>query len=647
MVLALTGAVLGAIGASWYGPAEATLDFRHSGNPWDPEQNDVRVRFLGPGSVREERLAFFDGSRWRVRLVGRQPGVYEGEVWCNGRRAEAPKVTVRLESRVPGGFVRRAGPWGFQLDDGSLYWPLGFNLGWQSPNVPDMAQTLTEMGRAGLNWSRIWACHWDGKNPWWPNDGSVRLQRGEFWPKALDRWDQLVASAEKAGVRFQMVLFHHGQWSTRTNPNWQDNPWNQARGGFLASPVEFFTHPEAKRLAKAWLRYAVARYGHSPAILAWELFNEVEWVDAVQDGQREAVGRWMDDMAEYLRSIDPHGRLVTTSSHMDLPIYRQADYYQPHGYPPSVAALILAQRQPGDKPLFFGEVGPGDLGGAKSIQVEAVRDGIWTALFARHAGAGQYWTWDTVYRDDLWPEFRLAAEILRSSGVLRETGLSQLRPDLGAGDGGDLVLRPGAGWEDMRRYLFDLPRDADQMGLFPSYFQGKAHAPMRNQPVRFRFRASKDGELQVRAIGVASGGGRIVLRVNGIEAASKTVRNRADAREPIVARFPAGQVEVELDNDGKDWVQIGSITFRGIGPRAAAVGIGNDRLAILRIQRRVAGSEPLRLTLPRVVRGLEAELTVYELDGGRREKLRLRQAEGAWSWSGTDAILVVRSLEPR
>jgi len=629
--------------AGWFGPAEATLDARFPGNPWDPEQNDVRVRFAGPGGAVEERLAFYDGERWRVRLVAKAPGRYLGEVWRNGQKTETKPIALTLDRPLPKGFVRRGGPWGLRYDDGSLYWPVGFNLGWQSPGLPDLAETLAEMGRNGLDWSRIWACHWDGRNPWWPNDKSVKLGIGEFWPKALDRWDQLLAAAEKAGVRFQMVLFHHGQWSTRTNPNWSENPWSRANGGFLERPNEFFSDPRARKLAKAWLRYAVARYGHSPSVLAWELFNEVEWVDAVADGQKEEVGRWMDEMADYLRSIDPYRHLVTTSSHLDLPIYRKADYYQPHGYPPSVAAMVLSAAKPGDKPLFFGEVGPGDLGGSRETQVEAVRGGIWSALFAQHAGAGQYWTWDHVYRDSLMPEFRRAAEILRGSGILAQTGLSLLKPDFGAGTGGDLSLRPGAGWEPTRQFVFDLPRQAGDTGRLSSFFQGRAHPEMRREPIRLRFVAERPGEIRIRMIGLSNSGGDLSVTVNGSVAARRSYRRRSDLAEPLTAAFPAGRVEVVLDNDGPDWVQIGSIVLTGIGERASAVGIGNDRIALIRLQRNDSLSEPLGLRLPRLMRGGEANVECFDLDSGERLARRLPQPGGPLPLVARDAILVVRA----
>jgi len=54
----------------------------------------------------------------------------------------------------------------------------------------------------------------------------------------------------ESGVRFQLVLFHHGPWSSRVNSNWGENPWNVKNGGFLAKPDDFFTNQRPSRSAK-------------------------------------------------------------------------------------------------------------------------------------------------------------------------------------------------------------------------------------------------------------------------------------------------------------------------------------------------------------------------------------------------------------
>ena len=138
------------------------------------------------------------------------------------------------------------------------------------------------MHAAGLNWTRIWSNSWDGKNPYVPQSTATKIPLGTMYEPALDRWDMILNECEKDDIKFQFVLFHHGEFSTTTDPNWREHPWNKANGGFLADPTDFFINPQAKELSKEWFRYAVARWGHSPAIMAWELFNEVQWVDAAK-----------------------------------------------------------------------------------------------------------------------------------------------------------------------------------------------------------------------------------------------------------------------------------------------------------------------------------------------------------------------------
>lgn len=81
--------------------------------------------------------------------------------------------------------------------------------------------------------------------------------------------------AERHGIYFQLVLQHHGQYTT-TNSNWDENPWNAENGGFLNTPEEFLTSERAKELTRRKYRYIMARWSYSPQIMAWELFNEVQ-----------------------------------------------------------------------------------------------------------------------------------------------------------------------------------------------------------------------------------------------------------------------------------------------------------------------------------------------------------------------------------
>ena len=128
----------------------------------------------------------------------------------------------------------------FAFDNGEPYYPLGYNLGWVNATGLALPESLALMGQNGGNWARIWMCHFSqGMNLDWPPGSQVPL--GELSLDVARRWDKAVAAAQQHGVYLQIALQHHGQYSTQTNPNWSQNPWNKGQSGWLESPEAFFT----------------------------------------------------------------------------------------------------------------------------------------------------------------------------------------------------------------------------------------------------------------------------------------------------------------------------------------------------------------------------------------------------------------------
>ena len=162
---------------TWYGPATATFEVQFSGNPYDPAENDVHVVFMGEKGQKEDRLAFFDSEQgaWKAVLVAKEPGTYRAELIRNGATsAEAAKEGF-LEIRNPleKGYIGLDPKSSnrFRFSDGTPYYPMGFNMAWHNGSDIPLDEQIVKSGKSGVNWSRIWACHWDGKNPWWPNEG--------------------------------------------------------------------------------------------------------------------------------------------------------------------------------------------------------------------------------------------------------------------------------------------------------------------------------------------------------------------------------------------------------------------------------------------------------------------------------------------
>ena len=623
----------------WYGPTTATLPITVPGNPYDAETNDVRVVFVGNDGSRYERLAYFDGATWRATLTAPTSGTFAVNVMRNGQRVEATIAPIELKAKTTRSYVRKGGSWGLVTSDGKPYWPLGYNVAWTDDRVPDIAAELRAMGAAGANWSRVWTSFWDGKagymTPEFVRDGTIDL-------RAWAKWDPIVTAAEEAGVPFQFTLFHHGPWSSDVNTNWPDSPWNAKNGGFLAKPEDFFTDPKAMKLAKVVVRYTVARYAHSPGIMAWEIFNEVEWVDGIKRDP-ENVGRWHDAMATYIRSLDPYRHLITTSSGLDLPIWRQMDIWEPHGYPPAVGPFLLSTPVRRDRPFFFGEIGPKDLDGSKPVQVEAIRAAVWNALFMGHSGAAQYWSWDNVARDGLREEYAKARAILDRSGVIARGPLPLRTVDARSGSGADLRVVPSAGWAKSGRTAFDLPADAGAVATLPNYYQGQSHRDMMPTNATFAFTADRAGEARVNVLEAAGGGGNLELRLDGQRAARREFLAGSKGGETLVAKFGPGRHTLELVNDGADWVNLGGLSFSGIGPNVTAVGMGNAAFAMARLVRQDAsGSPAVKVSLADLgVKG-RATVEVTDLDTGKTRNITLDPTKDRLPMTERDVVLVVR-----
>ncbi|HTL53542.1 MAG TPA: hypothetical protein VL860_13280, partial [Planctomycetota bacterium] len=264
--------------------------------------------------------------------------------------AGAGTVKVGAPAGAPIKYVRvsKADPNTFEFDDGSFFYPVGVNA--RSPSdarVPfkptkdtlpyddnffamlDKRATyqfddfFQAYATHGINWARVWMSSWWLALEWrrdYPGYGGV----GDYNQIHAARLDHLLAEAEKNGVYVQLTLNNHGMYSPEIDTQWADNPYNKALGGPCASMMDFFSQAEAQKDHLARLRYVVARWGQSPAIHAWEILSEVEFVGEYAphyaDFERGLNGRkaevldgWHREVADWLKQWDVQGHHIVTT----------------------------------------------------------------------------------------------------------------------------------------------------------------------------------------------------------------------------------------------------------------------------------------------------------------------------------------------
>ncbi len=391
-------------------------------NPYDPANIRVDGRFTSPSgatvvvpgfyyrdySYGGGRLRAGDEWSWRVRFTPTEVGEWQYQVLATTlkgtTRSQTGTFTVTPSDNP--GFVRvdPRNPRYFAFDDGTPYFPVGENIGWSSGDpIASYATWLDKLSTAGGNFARVWMAPW-GFDIEWSDTGLGNYDNRQGAAYQLDQVMDLMAQHH---VYVMLSLLNHGQFSTTTNPEWDENPFNAANGGPLQNPQDFATNPEAIRLWNQRLRYIAARWGYSPNIMTWEWWNEVNWTPLVD---ADLLAPWAARSAAYLRSLDPYRHLISTSGSPleDETVWGQAnmDFTQAHRYDMDDLLLTFSQIIPNwlarypNKPFLMGEFGRNSDPSESDPQGVELHLGLWDAPMNGAAGTAMTWWWDS-YIDPL------------------------------------------------------------------------------------------------------------------------------------------------------------------------------------------------------------------------------------------------------
>jgi hypothetical protein len=316
---------------------------------------------------------------------------------------------------------------------------MGINLGWYGKlGTQDFFNWFKHLNAVSANHARLWMA------PWSFSLHTTSMDDFDSRQNIAIRLDKVFDKAEEYGIYLQLVLLNHGQFSAVTNPYWGSNPYNSANGGILDFPIQFFTNMEARRIYKNELRFIIARYGYSEHLMAWELFNEVDWIDGYNAW---IVSRWHKDIGEFIKGIDPYKHLVTTSyktvGHTDAYSYAVFDFVSVHTYDyhntPFYTKLINETtnlRNKYLKPVLHGEIGIEWRSGNGTYLLDhtgiTLRQGAWGGLMGGGAGAASHWWWDSwVEKYNLWYNLQGAAKYAQMMNLSGKTAMElRLDPNL-------------------------------------------------------------------------------------------------------------------------------------------------------------------------------------------------------------------------
>ena len=421
-------------------------------NPFDTNEIDLRASIATTNSTTNQNIfGYYDGLQWYIRYTPSIPATYRYNITLSLNASQpsiiksgvfivvpsSPSSSSSSSSRRSLGFIRQSkqNTRYFVYEQPSAqsitttYWPIGLNLCgyvYKQSNITDQfTQWFDTLSKNNGNFARLWSV--DNVND---TSGiyQLALNTGPEWGvynmSNAQKLDDIFQLALDRGINIQLTL--NDQHSLRQDKRWPLNFANVQNGGPLKSPKEWFTNTgKVRSMFVRRLRYLVARYSSYPNLMAWESFNEIDFVDEYNE---KDVYAWHKNIfVPFLQQNDPYHHLTTTSwaltrggassnLHSETDSATLLDFVQTHHYdpwelekepPPNsplgnlqfgdqgtflIGANWRKQRMYPLKPHFVGEFGIGPLA-TKIERTTALHNGLWGSVVSASSGAASTWYW--------------------------------------------------------------------------------------------------------------------------------------------------------------------------------------------------------------------------------------------------------------
>ncbi|MBN1894048.1 DUF5060 domain-containing protein [bacterium] len=409
-------------------------------NAYDCRDIAVDMILLSPSGKSLTLPCYFEKgcdslSQWKARFTPQESGQYKYRFHVDGDKRSLKNTGWKTFPVAPSpgdGFLRVHDDWTLRFDSGKPFRGIGENVGWEARSFEDPKYTfetiLGSLAQNGANFIRSWMCPWSLPLEWKKVSQTDRYSDSDeyFNPDGIRRMDAFIRLADSLGIYIMLALDSHN--ALIENNQWEIHNYNIVNGGPARTPVEFFTLDESRAMYKNRLRYLVARWGYSPAIAAWEFFNEIDnavFTSSPENRERipqAAVTAWHDEMSRYLKSIDPYGHIVTTSvSHRDiagLNDLESLDINQKHIYKHTdlIRPEILKYTAAHGKPYIIGEFAYEwnwelDFNTILEELDDDFRRGLWYGLFSPTPVLPMTWWWEHFDARGMIPYFQAVREI--------------------------------------------------------------------------------------------------------------------------------------------------------------------------------------------------------------------------------------------
>ena len=388
-------------------------------NPYFQQDIALDIVFTTPSGKKLTLPCYYDSGRsgekslWKARFAPQEKGRYRyAATLREGANLISTSKTANfiVKPSDGNGILHVKNNWVMQFDNGKPFRGLGENIGWESRASDDSKffkalhedskynyeYMLRSLASHGGNFFRTWIAAFNLPVDWQKPVNSNRYKASDdyFNPSAIVKMDRLVVLCDSLHLHMMLTL-GQGAFSVRT-------------GGFSPTSADFFVNPKSKQRYKDRLRYFIARWGYSPAIGVWELFNEVDnvqFANKTKPISPDSIVQWHNEMSTYLKKSDPFGHPVTTSiSHRDLKglnTLPNIDINQKHIYKntASIPKNIESYENDFHKPYVIGEYSY-EWDWSKNFDDFApemdsdYKRGLWYGLFSPTPILPMSWWWE-------------------------------------------------------------------------------------------------------------------------------------------------------------------------------------------------------------------------------------------------------------
>ena len=214
--------------------------------------------------------------------------------------------------------------------------------------------------------------------------------------------DELVEAAQNNGIYLMLCML--------TRDLYMEHLSDESSGEYQ----------QAIQYAKKFMRYAVARWGYSTSVAAWEYYNEID--------PGLPTDLFYTEVGDYLESIDIYHHLRATSTwhpsakdcrHASLDIGQVHRYMRPgteEEYKDEVAVVLdraqFLRKHAPNKPVLIAEFGLADTRWGLSDYMKQDTEGLnfhtslWASAFADVSGTAMFWWWELLDQQDAYKHYR-------------------------------------------------------------------------------------------------------------------------------------------------------------------------------------------------------------------------------------------------